>query len=167
MPPIGRSARPLDARITSAPPGQAFAAGQVAEFTCASGGSRPAAKLSWLRNNEPLPAQLWRQIDEPVQQQQQQHELNGSSAIGGLVASHSKLTLKLERHDHGARLSCRAENEHLTRLLYSSSSSSSASDLAEQGNFSSPSSSSPSQSARFLEDSRTLIVNCEYSPTID
>lgn len=135
----------------------AFSAGQLAEFVCSSSGSRPPAKLSWLKNNQPLKAELWRQIDSPPSQPDSSVVAAGGEAgtgSGGGGSSHSKLTLKLERQDHGAKLSCRAENEHLAKLLYSSSSSALDSMNSSSEEFA---------SRRILEDTRTLVVNCKLT----
>lgn len=86
--------RPLDVRLAG--PQRPLVAGQLTEFTCSSSGSRPPARLSWLKDGSPLDAGQWRQVEEPHAN-----------------ASHSRLALRLDRQDHGARLTCRAENSHL------------------------------------------------------
>lgn len=102
-------------------------AGQQAEFTCVASGSRPAAKIFWsLRRADgqprPLEPAAWRQVVE-----------------GPNNSSLSRLGVQLEREDHGAQLSCRAENEQLNKL--------------RQGG--------PQVAGSAPEDSRTLTVHCK------
>lgn len=127
-------------KITS--PVRPLIAGQVHEFTCQSSGSRPPARLSWLKNGLELDGKLARQVDTvissaapnsavasagqsvkslvnspatvltspvPFSNSGVQEELSaGSLALPAI--SVSRLALRLERDDHNARLSCRAEN---------------------------------------------------------
>lgn len=118
--------RPTDVRITTEP--RPLAAGQVAEFSCVATGSRPAAKIFWSMRRaggqvRPLEPGSWRQL------------VGGQNNI-----SLSRLTLQLEREDHQAQLSCRAENEQLNKLRQI--------DAQPTGN-------AP-------EDSRTLTVHCKF-----
>lgn len=92
---LSSAVRPLDVRIGW--PQRQLAAGQQVEFECSSGGSQPAAKLTWLKNGSPIESQHFRQTNQPD-------------------GSHSKLSIQLQRQDHGAKLTCRAENEPLSKL---------------------------------------------------
>lgn len=72
----------------------------------------------------PVEASSWRQIVE-----------------GRTNSSLSRLTLQVEREDHQAQLSCRAENEQLNKLRQI--------EAQPPGNA--------------LEDSRTLTVHCKFT----
>ena len=126
--------RPMDVKISGHQ--RPLAAGQVHEFGCLSSGSRPAAKLVWLKNGKLL------NQSELAEQKLASGASGGSTrapnsrAVSSWTSTQSdsppgqqrsKLALKLERQDHGAQLTCRAVNEKALTLVHSSQSSAAAS----------------------------------------
>lgn len=122
--------RPLDVKLSS--PQRQLVAGQTAEFSCLSSGSRPPARLSWFKNGAPLGA-------APAEAQ----TMASSQDVKRRAASvsQSRLSLRLGRADHQARLSCRAEHV-----------------AGESANASRP---AASPTGWLLEDSITLDVHCK------
>lgn len=85
----------------------------MSEFQCLSSGSRPPARLSWLKNGRP--------IEAPGAGRRQAAGLGAESAevinvvqdtrsFGLNSTSESRLSIKLAPGDHMAQLTCRAEN---------------------------------------------------------
>jgi hypothetical protein len=180
----------MDVKITS--PGRPLAAGQVHEFRCQSSGSRPPARLSWFKNGRRLESKLAHQfvagaagqssarqtkaVAERRHAAADEYKLSAAGWSGPLI-SQSRLTIKLEREDHNARLSCRAENEHYERaktsranggaILVTHRPAESASDAENNDHHNSSATQmglepSPADEQSWtLEDSLTLNVHCE------
>ncbi|CAG2162840.1 unnamed protein product [Oppiella nova] len=84
--------KPLDIRLNSLE-GQ-LSAGNSVELVCNTAGSRPPAQVSWFRDSRPL-----------------SHSSERTQTIGNLTTS--AITYTPTADDHGAYLSCRAENLRL------------------------------------------------------
>lgn len=147
--------KPRQISIVSLP--RAHQADSMSEFVCETSGSQPAARITWLKNNQPLDSKLTQQ-DQLVSIKQQQ---NGSSSLG--ASTSSKLSIKLKASDHNAQLACRATNEQLAQLIQSKRHQAESSGelkpnldatlVSIGGQF--------EQLEASLEDSRTLTVNCK------
>lgn len=128
--------RPLDVKIVG-PQRPLAASGQASEFGCVSSGSRPPARLTWLKNGRRLDPKLWRQAE--------------SARNASAASTTSKLLIKLEPDDHGAQLTCRAENPAKGAV-------------AVVGHEPEGDTSNETNSDGWtLEDSIILSVQCEYS----
>lgn len=136
--------RPLDVKIVGS--SRPLVAGQVHEFSCVSSGSRPPAKIIWLKDGHELGQQQRRQAASTTAAtdgRQLSWTTSTTTSADG-QQQHSKLALKLERSDRLAQLSCRAVNEKALALAQK-----------KQAPY--------SLGSWQLEDSITLSVQCKYN----
>lgn len=141
------------------------------EFVCQSSGSRPEAKIIWLKNNQIVVANsTTTKIEQDQFVQQFSHGLTSLGPTTTTTTS-SKLTIRLKASDHGSQLVCRATNEPLAQLIQSKRNqqqqqqqtmlpTATAADVT-QVSFDELNLMGENLQEASLEDTRTLTVNCK------